>query len=107
METRDNLEQALAIADAVDYQEGSVVSRTLYRREAGNVTVFAFDREQGLSPHTVPHDAVVLLLEGEAEITVGGVAHRLGAGNAILMPGGVSHSVRAVERFKMLLTMWT
>lgn len=89
----------------VEYQEGAVVSRTLIKREMGTVTLFAFDAGQELSEHTAPFDALVHMLEGEAEVILGGTPHRLGAGQAILMPAHVPHAVKAPQRFKMLLVM--
>jgi quercetin dioxygenase-like cupin family protein len=97
--------QVARLVDLVDYREGSVVSRTLLKREAGNVTLFAFDRDQGLSEHTAPFDALVLMLDGEARITLSGNPHRLGIGDMILLPAGVPHAVSAVSRFKMMLVM--
>ena len=105
-EDRNEREVAVEkLADLVDYQDGTVVSRTLLKRPGLTLTVFAFDRGQSLSPHSVPGDAVVQVLDGVAEITVGGTAHRVGAGETLLMPGGVEHAVEAVESFKMLLTL--
>jgi quercetin dioxygenase-like cupin family protein len=89
-----------------DYQEGSIVSRTLLQDEAGTLTVFSLDKGQGLSEHTVPFDAFVQVLDGEAEIAIGGRPVRVRAGEIMLMPGGVSHQVQAVERFKMLLILF-
>lgn len=94
------------VLDAVGlaaYAEGSVVSRTLINRGTGSVTVFAFDKGESLSEHSAPFDALVHVLDGEAEIKVGGVAHRVKAGQMILMPAGVPHAVLAVARFKMTL----
>jgi len=93
------------IVGLVDYQAGAVVSRTILKKDAGSVTVFAFDRGQALSEHTVPYDALVLLVDGRGEITVGGTPHELGEGDTILMPANVPHAVRALERFKMALIM--
>jgi len=93
------------MADLVAYQPGSVVSRIILKQGTGNVTVFAFDRGQGLSEHTTPFDALVHVLDGRAEITVGGTLHELRAGEMILMPAGVPHALKANERFKMALTM--
>jgi quercetin dioxygenase-like cupin family protein len=93
------------LSSLVDYQEGAVVSRTLLKKETGSVTLFAFDRGQELAEHTVPHDALVYLLDGEAEITVAGVPHHLKTGDAIVMPGNRPHAVKASGRFKMSLTM--
>ena len=93
------------LASLVSYQEDSVVSRTLLEDKAGTVTLFAFDAGQGLSEHTAPYDALLQLLEGEAEVTVAGNESHLEAGEAILLPAGKPHAVRASARFKMLLTM--
>jgi len=93
------------LSQMVEVQEGSVVSRTLVDRPAGTVTLFAFDGGQGLSEHTAPYDALVYILEGEAVVTVSGVGHRVSAGEALLMPAGEPHSLRAEEAFKMLLVM--
>jgi quercetin dioxygenase-like cupin family protein len=93
------------LADMVAYQEGAVVSRTILEKEAGTVTVFAFDQGQNLSEHTVPFDALVHILDGRALITISGVPHSLEAGDLILMPGNHPHEVKASDRFKMMLTM--
>ena len=93
------------MADLVAYQAGSVVSRTIVKQTTGNVTVFAFDQGQGLSEHTTPFDALVHVLDGRAEITVGGTNYDLRAGEMILMPAAVPHALKANERFKMALTM--
>jgi len=98
-------DRTLRVDDLVAYQEGSIVSRTLIKAKTGSVTVFAFDAGQELSEHTVPHDALVHVVDGEAEISIDGTPHVLKAGDAILMPGGHPHAVRAVARFKMVLTM--
>ncbi len=97
--------QILKMADLVSYQEGSVVSRQITKAEAGNVTLFAFDAGQELSEHTTPFDALAQLLEGTAEISISGQSYSLTAGEAIVMPAGQPHAVRATKRFKMLLTM--
>lgn len=94
------------LAAMVGYQEGSVVSRILYQDEIGTFTVFAFDEGQALSEHTVPFDAFVLVLDGEAKITIGGVPCAVRAGEIVRMPGGVPHQVDAEKRFKMLLTLF-
>ena len=93
------------MADLVAYQAGSVVSRIILKKGTGNVTVFAFDQGQGLSEHTTPFDALVQILDGAAEITVGGAPYDLRAGDMILMPANVPHALKANERFKMALTM--
>jgi quercetin dioxygenase-like cupin family protein len=98
-------EGASRAVDLVGYQDGAVVSRIVVKQAAGNVTLFAFDAGQELSEHTAPYDALVQVLEGEAEVTIAGRPHRLRAGDLILMPANKPHAVRAPARFKMLLTM--
>jgi len=93
------------VVDLVLYQDGAVVSRIVIKREAGNVTLFAFDAGQELSEHTAPYDALVHVLDGEAAITVAGQPHRVCAGETILLPAHQPHALKAVSRFKMLLTM--
>lgn len=97
--------EAVRVVDLASYQEGSVVSRILVRRDTGNVTLFAFAEGQELSEHTAPFDALVQVLEGEAEIVIAGKSFELGAGEVILMPANRPHAVRAIARFKMLLIM--
>jgi len=97
--------EVLAAGELVAYQSGAVVSRTLVKQTSGSVTAFAFDAGQELSEHTVPHDALVHVIDGEAEITVAGRPQRVCAGELLLMPGGRPHAVRAPEKFKMILTM--
>ncbi len=97
--------EVVGLIGLVNYQEGAVLSRALVSRTTGTVTLFAFDQGQGLSEHTAPFDAVVHLLEGEAEITISGNALRANAGDAMLMPANQPHSLKAIGRFKMLLTM--
>ena len=94
-----------SLADLVDYQPGAVVSRILINKPTGTVTLFAFDEGQSLSEHTTPFDALVYLLDGEAEITISGKAHKLAAGETVIMPAGEPHAVRALKKFKMVLTM--
>ncbi len=97
--------QVLHISEMVNYQEGSVVSRQITKAEAGNVTLFAFDIHQGLSEHTAPFDALVHILEGEAEVTISGKPFQLKMGDAIVMPANEPHALKALQKFKMLLTM--
>jgi len=92
-------------AELVRYQDGSIVSREIVKKLTGNVTIFAFDEGQGLSEHTAPFDALVQVLEGEAEISIAGKPHRLHCGEMILMPAQQPHAVKASKRFKMILTM--
>ena len=91
--------------ELVAYQAGAVVSRELVKKKTGTVTVFAFDEDQGLSEHTAPFDALVQVLDGVAEITIGGTPHRVGKNELILMPANVPHALKAIERFKMMLIM--
>ncbi len=93
------------LASLVSYQEGSVVSRTLVQKETGTVTLFAFDEGDSLSEHTSPYSALLHVLEGDAEVTIGGEPNRLGEGEAIILPAGVPHAVKALKKFKMILTM--
>jgi quercetin dioxygenase-like cupin family protein len=97
--------QVLNLAEMVNYQEGSVVSRQVTKAEAGNVTLFAFDKDQGLSEHTAPFDALVHVIEGEAEVTISGTPYQLKTGDAIIMPANEPHALKAIQKFKMLLTM--
>ena len=91
--------------DLLDYQEGSVVSRTIIKKKTGTVTLFAFDEGQGLSEHTAPFDALVHLIDGEAEITISGKPLRLKRGEMVIMPAGDPHALNAVKKFKMILIM--
>ena len=97
--------EILHMADLVEYNDGAVVSRQITKAEAGNVTLFAFDKDQELSEHTAPFDALVHVLDGETEITISGKPFHLKAGEAIIMPADDPHAVKALTRFKMLLTM--
>lgn len=100
-----SLGQVAHLAALVDYQEGAVVSRTLINRPTGTVTLFAFDAGQQLSEHTTPFDALVHVLDGEAEITISGSPLHLAAGQMVIMPAEKPHAVRAVGRLKMMLVM--
>lgn len=105
-ETDDELKgKALGLGELVDYQEGSVVSRTLIDKPTGTVTLFSFDEGQGLSEHTAPFDAMVSIVDGEAEVSVGGRPHVVRHGEMIIMPANVPHALRAHHRFKMMLVM--
>ncbi|MFO7982281.1 MAG: cupin domain-containing protein [Desulfuromonadales bacterium] len=98
--------ESLDLENLVQYQDGSIVSRTLLEDQSGTLTVFSFDQGQALSEHTVPYNAFVQVLDGEAEITVGGDPVVVKKGEIVLMPGGIPHRVRAAQQFKMLLTMF-
>ena len=97
--------QVMAIAEFAAYQDGAVVSREMVRKSTGNVTFFAFDQGQGLSEHTAPFDALAHIVDGAAEITIAGKTHRLQRDELILMPAGRPHALKALTRFKMILTM--
>jgi len=97
--------EILKLAEMVGYQDAAVVSRQITKEEAGNVTLFAFDKNQGLSEHTAPFDALVHILEGEAQVIISGKPFDLGAGDAIIMPANEPHALKATQKFKMLLTM--
>ena len=96
---------ATQLVDLVNYQEQSVVSKTLIEKKTGTVTLFAFDEGQELSEHTAPFDALVHMVEGEAEIIISGKSFFLKSGDAIIMPANDPHAVKAPSQFKMLLTM--
>ena len=97
--------QVLDIAGLISYQDGAVVSRQIIKADAGNITLFAFDKDQDLSEHTAPFDALVHVLEGEARITISGKDFDLKGGDVIIMPANEPHALRAQSCFKMLLTM--
>ena len=93
------------LRDLIDYQNGSVVSREIIRKSTGTITLFAFDKGQGLSEHTAPFDALVQILDGEAEIAISGQAYHLKEGQMIILPVNEVHALRAISKFKMLLVM--
>lgn len=97
--------EILSLVGMVGYQDSAVVSRQITKAEAGNVTLFAFDKDQGLSEHTAPFDALVHILEGEAQVLISGQPYDLMPGDAIIMPANQPHALKATQRFKMLLTM--
>ncbi|MDP2830980.1 MAG: cupin domain-containing protein [Candidatus Omnitrophota bacterium] len=94
-----------SLVSLVDYQDGSVVSKEIIKKGKGSVTLFAFDKGQGLSEHTAPFDALVYIFDGQAEISIVGKQYSLKAGETIIMPANKPHSLKAVDRFKMLLVM--
>jgi quercetin dioxygenase-like cupin family protein len=106
MENKEELiGQVLNLAELVGYQDGAVVSRTIIKQEKGNVTLFSFDKGQGLSEHTAPFDALVYAIDGEVEVIIDGEANHLKKGDMIIMPANKPHSLKALEKFKMLLVM--
>lgn len=102
---KDLVGKPLKAADLIAYQRGAVVSREIIRRKTGTVTIFAFDKGQGLSEHVAPFDALVYILDGEADITISGKKSRVSAGEIIIMPANKPHALQAVKRFKMVLVM--
>jgi len=101
----DILEKVGSLVELVDYQDGSVVSKEVIKKEKGTVTLFAFDKGQGLSEHTAPFDALVYIFDGKAEITIAGKPFCLKIGEIIIMPANKPHALKALERFKMILVM--
>ena len=102
----DNLTgQVLRLPDLISYQSGSVVSRTIITKKTGTVTLFAFDRAQGLSEHTAPFDALVYILDGEAKVSISGKPFHLKEGEMIIMPANQPHALKAIKKFKMFLVM--
>ena len=97
--------KAFNLEQFVDYADGSVVSKTLLKKDICNITLFAFDKDQGLSEHTAPFDAVVYILDGEAEITIGGQPQNVSAGEMLIMPANIAHALQIKAPFKMLLVM--
>jgi quercetin dioxygenase-like cupin family protein len=97
--------QAAKLSELVDYQDGSIVSKEIIKNEKGTVTLFAFDKGQGLSEHTAPFDALVYNFDGKADVIIEGKPHLLEAGEIIIMPANKPHALKAIERFKMLLVM--
>jgi quercetin dioxygenase-like cupin family protein len=97
--------EKFSLNDKVSYAEGSVISKIIIRNERGSITLFAFDKDEFLSEHTTPYDAIVQVLDGKGQVTIDGVNFDLSAGESIIMPANIRHAVYATERFKMLLSM--
>ncbi len=100
-----NHSEKFNIAEAVEYAAGSVVSKTIEKKDSGNITLFAFDKNQGLSEHSAPFNAMVNILDGKAEIIINKKSYTLQAGESIIMPANILHALKAIEKFKMLLVM--
>ena len=92
-------------ADSIAYADGAVVSKTILKKPSGNITLFSFDAGEGLSEHTTPHEALVQVLDGSVEISIGGTVSNISAGQSLILPANVPHALKATERFKMMLTM--
>lgn len=97
--------KVLNLEEMVEYSSGGVISKQVLKNQSGNITLFSFDKGQGLTEHTAPFDAVVQVLDGDAQITIGGNLNLVRKGESIIMPANVPHALQAVEQFKMLLTM--
>ncbi|NMB35475.1 MAG: cupin domain-containing protein [Firmicutes bacterium] len=106
MENKDKIvRRVISLVDFIDYQSGAVVSKEMMNKDTGTVTVFAFDEGQGLSEHTAPFDALVQIIDGTAEIVISGEKYLLQAGEMIIMPAHEPHALKAVQKFKMMLTL--
>jgi quercetin dioxygenase-like cupin family protein len=92
-------------SESIEYSDNSVVSKTIVKKSTGNITLFAFDKGEGLSEHSSPHEAIVHILDGSSEITVGGELFVVQSGQCIILPANVPHALKATERFKMMLIM--
>ncbi|OUJ18101.1 Cupin domain containing protein [Methanonatronarchaeum thermophilum] len=97
--------KVIKLKDLVDYQKGTIVSRTLLDRDSGSLTLFAIDKNQNISEHTAPYDALAIILDGEAEITISNKKHKLKQEETIIMPKNEPHSLKGTKKFKMLLIM--
>ncbi len=91
--------------ESVEYSDGGIVSKTVLKKQTGNISLFSFDKGEALSEHTAPFDAMITIVDGRAEIIIGGKSYILESGQNIIMPANISHAVNAIERFKMVLTM--
>ena len=101
----DNETEIFIAADRIDYADHSVVSKTIIKKPTGNITLFAFDKGEGLAEHSTPHEALVQVLDGKVEIAIGGIRNNLQAGQYIILPANIPHALKAIEKFKMMLTM--
>jgi quercetin dioxygenase-like cupin family protein len=103
--TNDIRGKKIVMADFIDYAADAVISKEIIHKDTGTVTLFSFDRGQGLSEHTAPYDALVYILDGKAEVRISGTPHLLAQGEMIIMPANAPHALSAIERFKMALIM--
>jgi len=97
--------KAFSFNGSVEYTDGAIVSKTVLKKETGNISLFAFDKGEALSEHTAPFDALIQVVDGKGEVIIGGVSHYLETGQNIIMPADIPHAVKAAEKFKMVLTM--
>jgi quercetin dioxygenase-like cupin family protein len=106
MESNEFLKSnVFSFADSVEYADGAIVSKTVLKKQTGNISLFAFDKGEALSEHTAPFDALIQVVDGRGEVIIGGKSYFLETSQSIIMPENIPHAVKAVERFKMVLTM--
>ena len=105
MKSEDIVGKVMDLSQMVEYHAGSIVSRTIIDKPAGTITLFAFEKGQGLSEHTAPFDAMVYILDGEAEVKISGKPLHLKQGEMVIMPANQPHALKAIRRFKMMLAM--
>ena len=101
----DSGSDVLSLSQAIQYQDGGIVSRAIIQKDSGNITLFAFDAGQELSEHTTPYEAFLYVFEGEARVSIESNKHKLEAGDLIQLPANIPHAVKAIQRFKMMLVM--
>jgi quercetin dioxygenase-like cupin family protein len=97
--------KVFSLNDSIEYSEGGIVSKTVLKKQTGNISLFSFDKGEALSEHTAPFDAMIQVVDGRGEIIIGGKSFLLSTGQSIIMPANITHAVKAVEKFKMVLTM--
>jgi len=97
--------KVFSFSESVDYSDGGIVSKTVLKKETGNISLFSFDKGEALSEHTAPFDAMITVVDGKGEVVIGGKSFILASGQSIIMPANITHAVNAVEKFKMVLTM--
>lgn len=105
MSTEFEKSKIFSYKESVEYSEGAIVSKTVLKKETGNISLFAFAKGEALSEHTAPFDAMIQVVDGKGEIIIGGKSFILEAGQTIIMPANITHAVRAIDKFKMVLTM--
>jgi len=97
--------EVFSFAGSVEYASGAIVSKTVLKKETGNISLFAFDKGESLSEHTAPFDALIQVVDGKGQVIIGGQPFEVTSGNSIIMPANIPHAVKAIEKFKMILTM--
>jgi len=97
--------KVFGFSESVDYSDGGIVSKTVLKKETGNISLFSFDKGEALSEHTAPFDAMITVVDGKGEVVIGGKSFILASGQSIIMPANITHAVNAMEKFKMVLTM--